>query len=350
MSLLSAVSGGTRYTGNLYNLTPRRYQIMWILLSALIEAGWQITASGDGSAAYDSTGPTAITNNSITDTTNYDINDGGTYAKISNSCSNAKAWFVAKPPSGATYQASLCIQLTDGAGNSIGFRIKASIGGFSTGSPSATRVPAAAAGDEVVLFGGGTDASPTGGAVGVTDLGFRLNIAIDNASATPLLWLRTWNSASDTITFGITWVQASQLLASGDTNTNVIQAGTSTDATVTVGDTNVNSADYGWACRLGSSGTTKCSAGFFSLNGADLRAGTLGTNSVNSKEDLLPIGFFRFAAAGTYAGFKGVANRIYWNSAARSFGDHGNTSGTRDLVFVEKMALPWAVSGTACTR
>ena len=95
--------------------------------------------------------------------------NGVVYTQVGNLINSAsvlatnKAWFVLQgrafwetPGSSVPSYREFCFQ-TDGSG---GLRIKYSPrAGFYSGTPSATQVPAAS--DEKVLFGGGTDSSPT---------------------------------------------------------------------------------------------------------------------------------------------------------------------------------------------
>lgn len=351
MALISAVSGGSRYTGNLYNINPRRRDVLWIILSAFIEAGWRIVKSGDGLSTYSSTSESALTNNDVTDTTNYEPNDGTTFAKIAGSTANNKAWFVVKPAAGATHQAELCLQQIGSGGdlNDYQFRAKFSVGGFSAGSPSATRVPAAAAGDEVVLCGGGTDASPTGTEMLSWDLGFRFNLFIDSSSATPYAWCRCWVSASDSIVLALDWDLLTNLKASGDVSPYAVRFGPGTLASITT-TTDVDLSTIGYGLRIGASGTTKALPLVPSfLDGTKYYDG-IGLSTVDSTEEPEYVLYARPASAATYRGRKGISTRNGWRTTARSFADHLTIASVRTYVHVENMWLPWPVTGTACTR
>lgn len=117
----------------------------WTLKTALVTStagvyNWRIVSSGSGSGGVYAQSGDVITSQSV--------------------LANAGAWWVAEghgvADGGTTYRRQVCWQ-TDGVG---GLRAKVSPrGGFTGGSPSATRTPSAT--DERQWIGGGTDASPT---------------------------------------------------------------------------------------------------------------------------------------------------------------------------------------------
>lgn len=107
--------------------------------------------------------------------------DGSTYsssgAQVTSGASgagglgNTSAWMILQE-SGATRQWSF----QRGSDNTL-WRVKVSPGGFSAGSPGATQTPSAT--DEQILFGGGTDASPTYAQLFPTDNTYRLELGAD---------------------------------------------------------------------------------------------------------------------------------------------------------------------------
>lgn len=119
---------------------------IYTLISTLIAAGWTKVADSDGTT-YSSSG--------------VQVTSG---AAGTNGLGNANAWVVVRDPAG---RREFCFQRTT---TNLLWRIKFSEAArFSVGSPSATRVPqggvmAGGSGvtDEIVLFGSGTDAAPTG--------------------------------------------------------------------------------------------------------------------------------------------------------------------------------------------
>lgn len=132
--------------GSSLNQTPATGAVAMFLLKRLLkQAGWTVPRSSDGST-YNSSGD--------------QISSGSSGA---NGMDNAKAWFVIQQPGSSR---SFCIQRNSvtGADSSKSWRIKYSKGaGFTSGSPGILQTPSAT--DEVILFGSGTDASPTYGVV-----------------------------------------------------------------------------------------------------------------------------------------------------------------------------------------
>lgn len=352
MAYITTVSTGTRYTGNLYNLTPKRVEVLWILLSAFLAAGWRCVKSGDGASTYNSSSEGALTNVNTQVGANDEPNNVGS-PKIAGSIANLLAWFVIKTPAAAAQQAELCFQLVSSEGdlNDVEWRVKYSVGGFTGGSPSATRVPAAAAGDEVVLMGGGDDASPVGGPpLFDFDGQFRFNCFIDADSATPRMWARAWTSASDTILFALTWDLVTGLKAGAtDPSPYVVQC--NPGGHTRSGDTaKVDLADFGYGARYGTSATTKFCAMSPEFSDGTTYMGGVGLSSIDSTEEPEYVLYVRPATAATRRGRKGVSTMCGWCATARSFADHLTISGVRSYVYVENLWLPWPVSGTACVR
>lgn len=123
-------------------------------------AGWSVISSGDGLSAYSSSADVI-----------------SSFSSGANGV-NTRAWFVVQHPVLDGYQKSVCFQESSTIGR---YRIKISISGFSGGSPSATVVPSAT--DEMVLYGAGTDASPTGDSfVNSTATNTRMNYICGDAS------------------------------------------------------------------------------------------------------------------------------------------------------------------------
>lgn len=126
-------------TGNLNTTTNGGAEVVYTIVTTLVASGvWTKTRDSDGTT-YSSSGT--------------QVTGPGTGA---NGLNNNRAW----------------VQVTDSNGRSWVFqrstttdyqwRVKFSFDGFEAGSPSATQVPAATtSAHEVILFGSGSDASPT---------------------------------------------------------------------------------------------------------------------------------------------------------------------------------------------
>lgn len=114
---------------------------LWYFKLVLKLAGWVVKSSGQGSTGSYSASSDVITGQGA----------------VAGGMGNARAWYVIEDPSGLR---QFCMQNVNSGTNQP--RIKFSKGAkFTGGSPNASTVPSAA--DELVLFGGGTDASPTSG-------------------------------------------------------------------------------------------------------------------------------------------------------------------------------------------
>ena len=99
----------------------------------LKSAGWTVTSSGTGtSGTYNASGDNLLSGN-----------DFGTMS-----------WWVCEHPTLDGYKRYLSVQITTNTA-----RIKMAWAPYSSGSPNANTVPGSA--DEKILFGSGTDASPT---------------------------------------------------------------------------------------------------------------------------------------------------------------------------------------------
>lgn len=122
------------------------------LKSTLIAAGWTCVGSGDGTT-YSAAGDVIVSAAALAVT---------------------RAWFILRDPGG---RREICFQR--GTTNLL-WRIKISEEArFTGGSPNATTVRSAT--DEHVIFGSGTDASPTGVALFGTDGAYRFNCMAENA-------------------------------------------------------------------------------------------------------------------------------------------------------------------------
>jgi hypothetical protein len=115
--------------------TTAQCEIVYNLTVAALLAGWTIQSYGTGtSGSYSSSGTG--------------------FVLASMTANSTRNWYRMRAPTGTQ---ELTFQIIDNAGR-YRARIKASLLGFSGGSPSANTTPSAT--DEVVVFGSGTDASP----------------------------------------------------------------------------------------------------------------------------------------------------------------------------------------------
>lgn len=337
------------YTGSLSNLTPLRKDVFSIILGALLSNGFRCIRSGDGLSTHNTTGIGALTNANVTDTLNNDCNDGVTYAKIAGSTANAHAYAVLKTPAGATYQCEICIQLISSASNVSKFRVKVSRAGFSSGSPSATRVPSAS--DEKVLCGSGTDASPVGGGdLLSTDGTFKFNGRVDSDSATPRFWFAGWIAGTDTPVFEFSLDFLTGLMIDSP-YPYAVAFDDGTLAKRMEGGASLDGEGYGVAVSIGASGVTKAAATAPAFDGGAFYFDSIGLNSSNSKEDLRPVTYVR-PNLGAARGDVGDSTMIFWCATGHSFADHINvaTVSSKEYVVFGKRAFAWETSGTTCVR
>jgi hypothetical protein len=124
----------------------------------LSSSGWTIISSSDGSS----------------------YGAGETYFSTS-SLAATNAWYIVQEPTGVGGR-EWCFQRTNANNN---WRIKVSPNaGFSGGTPSATQVPLAT--DEGVIWGSGTDASPSGQLLFFEDSSFKFHIVAESTPVGPV--------------------------------------------------------------------------------------------------------------------------------------------------------------------
>lgn len=136
----------------IYNVNQRQITngtMIYQIILTLVNAGWTVLGSGDGTGGNYSAGGNTFTS-------------GG---RVAHGTYNVGSWFRIQAPANPVtgQKREFCLQQGSST-TQASYRIKYSAnvtgsGGFTGGSPSATRVPSAT--DEQVLVGGGSDASPT---------------------------------------------------------------------------------------------------------------------------------------------------------------------------------------------
>jgi hypothetical protein len=124
-------------------------QAIFAIFQAFAAAGWLILGSGDGLLGYSGTDGSALT-------------CAFPFA-VAGNIWNTDAWFRVQSPPVNGQRREFVLQISSSY-SSIQMRMKYSPNptgatGFVGGSPSATQVPSAT--DEVIVYGGGTDAAPT---------------------------------------------------------------------------------------------------------------------------------------------------------------------------------------------
>jgi hypothetical protein len=132
---------------------------MYTVKTVLVNAGWTVTRSGDGLSLYSSSGDILTTG-----------------ASGSGGLGNARAYFNVRDPAA---RVSFSFQMI----TNTTWRVKYSeSAGFTGGTPTFQTV--ASATDETVLYGAGTDASPTGTQMLHTDNAYKFHVVAQSTAQT----------------------------------------------------------------------------------------------------------------------------------------------------------------------
>lgn len=304
-------------------------QCMYQLLALLVAAGWTVPRSSDGTT-YNPSG------NQIT--------SGNTGA---GGLANTNAWFCIKMPTAGSTPREWCFQRT--TGNTL-WRIKYSTasGGFNAGSPSATRVPAASA--EAIMWGSGTDVSPTGIAFFSTDNSYWFQGGADNAAPYGC-WFASYSNSGRAMQSALMVDPVTGI--TGDTDPYVYYV---LGNTTTFGVSNQNGAT---STDMNNSSTPPFKAWFFlGLTGesfASLNAWTYGvvagtTNYTvampgglnldgwTSLDDNAPVPYGRPLTLGAPVGFKGISTLMQYVGPGRNTAD---TQGSLSRIVLKNVSLPW---------
>ncbi len=351
----STVSGATNYNGPALNLSVTPSEIPWVLKSVMKSAGWTITQSGDGNAIFSTSGD-VLTNIS----TNAALNAFGeptvkNSPGIANSMRNQYAWFVVRSPVGG---AEMCFQVAEVYDTFLSMRIKFSVGGFSTAGVSATTCPGPTTpGDELVLWGTGTDAAPvdtTYLVAGLTPRQYRLHVGVDDSGSIPQAWMAVSLNASDSVVALLLWDFLDNLGA-GDsiahaatvTSTTVFNDARSGCALPSVWGDEAQLATSGrwWAARLGGTGTHELFAAWLANSNGGLHT-AMGVNTDSQKEDMLYAQSARRSTLPAPNGLKGTHRVFRLQGDYRPFGHPTSQGGgTNNWVSVGSLWLPYNYAG-----
>lgn len=290
---------------------------MYELKERLKTAGWTVRASSDATT-YNSTGD--------------QITSGATGA---GGFGNTNAWFRIQRPDGV---AEFTFQKGSTAAT---IRIKYSYAAkFTGGSPGATQTPSAT--DETVVWGGGTDASPTYATAFSSDNTYRWNVGAD--SATPYGW----------------WAGS---FTNGGSNPNAAMiydplTGTEpTDGHIHLFYISISNSllTTGMSVESWSSGTFKAISTVPAVtpatvldwtaltynSGASLTIpNSQPTNPLSSKDEVIPIIWARRVGIAT-PGYKGVGSLMRWTGTSRTTGSTLTYNTTRDRIIYGHVSLPW---------
>ncbi len=318
---------------------------VYLFLATLVAAGWTKTKDSDGST-FSALG-TQITSG----------------ASGTNGLANNSAWFVLRAPAVLGQQRSFCFQR--GTTNQA-WRIKYSYAaGFVGGSPTSIQVPSAT--DEVIVRGGGSDASPTFENVLQTDGSYRFNVCAGDTTVGYgfywLGWTATGNPANQGVAFMLD-VLAPGSYPSADLDPAVIytdvggslwyntklpyQNGTNAACQVRAyfglgGVATWTSLIAAYYCDAWQP-NSYAMAGFAESGGLF----TNGTNGWTSKDDLVPVPYGRPKSCQNYGpavntyGWKGIGQLVKYAAVLRGHMDTLSVDGgTKNYVWLNGTALPW---------
>lgn len=255
---------------------------------------------------------------------------------------NNSAWVRVRLPNGKEYV------LQRGTTDLV-WRIKYSASaGFTGGSPGATRVPSAT--DEVTVFGGGTDASPTFSTWLAANAGYKLNGGADPVTPYPF-WFGCIPNGGGTASGGFVHDPVSSPSAS-DQDPTMIYIGTSGGnpfATASIGTTSsatTASRPAGWI-NYNNTGSFMTIQGNYiaSTSGGSVLPGAGGSNPHDGEDNTIPVIWWRPSAQPSPYGYKGLSRVMQWNPVTRSAGETFTDSTVRDRISYGDVNLPW--SGTA---
>jgi len=316
---------------------------VYLYLATLVAAGWTKTKDSDGTT-FSGTG--------------VQITSGASGA---NGLANTSAWFVLQAPAVSGQQRSVCLQRS---ANNTQWRIKYSYAaGFTGGSPSATQVPSAT--DEVILLGGGTDASPSFATALPADGGYRFNVCGGDTTIGYSFYWFTFKAA-DTSTQQMVFmldVMVPGSFPSADADPAFLYMETNgTAAAFTNLKLPFQSAGLSQGrCYFGVAGvptwvsavaliiadgwqpTVYAIAGQAEFGGNN----SAGTNGWTSKDDVIPVPYGRPKDITPYGpnaatfGWKGFGSLQKYNNNLRSNMDTLSVVGTKDYVMLQGSALPW---------
>lgn len=275
---------------------------------------------------------------------------------------NDRAWFIVQMPGGVQW----CFQVVSAA--SITWRVKVSISAGFVTSPGATVTPSAS--DELVIHGGGTDASPTGAQLFPTDGSYRLEVVAESTyggwtiqafpvgggSTRTLIQhdpLEPGSYPTGTNTDAAPWVFRCAYHAS---NVLLDFSGSSYIAGYATASYTASSGLYVKRCQHGTGSAAWRPVGMlqYYLSGigsmsASNGSGELGTEPYNASETPLPV---FYARRGTQGGVVGKSTQVQCATVitSRASGDVLSQAGTPTTYQqrVDTGWVPWA--GTTVTQ
>ena len=306
---------------------------MYSVKTVLLSAGWTVTKSGDGLALYSAAG---------------DIITGG--GAVAGGLGNTRAYFVVTD---AATKVTISFQTM----TNTTYRVKYSeTGAMNAGSPNSTTTGSAA--DEQILYGGGTDSSPTGTQMLHTDNLYRFHVVANSTaqsgSGTTPFWFGgtvivtgvaasffgldgmangTFNALDTAPRTFITWYVATGPVLLGWNDSAVDSAGFYSRAWVAYG--LANAAFKRMA--LGTYGLTTTDLG------GPLSSPSFSTGPYGVEDQPLPLLVARVVAHGTLPGPKGFCAdlKTTTQTAAQRFYPYTLLNATNAYVYFGGLVAPW---------
>jgi hypothetical protein len=349
MSMIYTYDGTNAST----NLNPNNGgEVMWYLKQTLVQAGWTVIGSGDGTA-----GATAGTNYSKTGdifTTLSSVKSG------SGGLLNNGAWFLLRQPASVrnSQRQLLFKNGYTGAYTTYMWPIKYSYGGlYTTASVNAGSVLPTAS-DETVINLGYAQFPTT--FVGSNSNTYRLNVSADNSA--PYGFWAGW------FPYGTTGTTCSGMMVfdplldgtydSNDADPYIFyfpNAQASTPPTASGNGSNVvGSISYespGGVLSLYKDKTAALTVAIVNTPGLILVSGgtpsltvpaSLSANPFSGKDEVVPILYARRSALSS-PGFKGMGTLMKWTGTQRNTGDTLSiaSSGAKDRIVMGQVSFPW---------
>jgi hypothetical protein len=295
--------------------------------------GWSVVASSNGTSLYASSDGL---------TTSADLN-------------NANAWFVMKAPN-----SNRMVSLQRGA-NSYNWRVKYSFGGFTLANGTASKVPSAS-GDEAILWGGGTDASPVANNMfnGLYEGKYVLQCGADDSDgygfyffAYPVSKLSENNSSAKLMMIHDPLAAGSYSGLDTDPSVTGIFNGSGSQANiVSLSQPSDFSAQYFYGAMPPAylASTTRFYGAFSVASYGFTMTQDQVCNPHTSKQDLFPCLYFCKATTDgiLHNGYKGSSSLLFVGSGNLRNGDvialDSTPSGTPNKIFINGFVLPWNTS------
>jgi len=290
--------------------TPATGAVAIYNLKTLLKAqGWTVQASGDASS-YNASGDLITTG-----------------AAGAGGLGNTKAWFRIQDPAGV--REYTCQR----GANNYQYRIKYSFAGkFTGGTPGLDQTPTAT--DEVVIVGGGSDASPTYATVLHSGDGtYRWQCGADGASPYGFFGVGYPTGGGTDNGHWIYDPLDDTDPADADPYVHYITSYAMIDSTIS-GSSN---PPEGFVAAAAPTTWVDFGAAMYTTDAQATIPTNLPTNPITGEDTLFPILYMRRSAVAN-PGYKGKSTLMRWSCPARVTGD---TLATKTWIVINDICLPW---------